>query len=146
MPVVWDCHGQGQPMCWSLLLLIPDLLAGKCGIGGLGGLLFFCAAGGGFVFGWWGVFFPLSGLGNQALSVIFVSAFLCFCAWETEVELSICCCLCLEMGHGGDLSLICYVPSSEPLQPTCLPPSWGCEHWQLLPVAPKRNPLSEKCL
>lgn len=97
---------------------------------------FLCLAGGGVDF------FPLSGLGNQALSLIFVSAFLCFRAWETEVELSICCCLCLEMGHGGDLSLIHDVPASEPLQPTCLPPSRGCEHGQALQGAPKQNPLS----
>lgn len=139
--------GLGLPWAWaSYVLKIPDLLTGKCGTGSLEGCCssvqqvgVLCLAGG-------VVFLPLSGLGNQALSVIFVSAFLCFCAWETEVELSICCYLCLEMGHGGDLSLICYVPSSEPLQPTCLPPSRGCEHRQVLPIAPKRNPLSGKRL
>lgn len=86
---------------------------------------FLCVPGGVVFF-----FFPLSGLGNQALSLIFVSAFLCFRAWETE--LSICCCLCLEMGHGGDLGLVPVVPSSEPPQPTCLPPSRGSRHCQLL--------------
>lgn len=68
-------------------------------------------------------FFPLRDLGKQAFFFfMFLSTFLRFCAWETEVERSICCCLCLEMGHEGDFSLIQYVPSCEPLQLTCLPP------------------------
>lgn len=84
-------------------------------------MLFFWATGGvsGFGWWWWCIFFPLRDLGNQAFSHMFVSTFLCFCAWETEVEPSICCRLCLEMGHEGDISMIQYVPSYEPLQLTC---------------------------
>lgn len=89
-------------------------------------------------------FFPSTDLGNQAFSCIFVSTFLCVCAWETEP--SICCCLCLEMGHEGDFSLIQYVPSSEPLQLTCPLLLRGCERWQSLLVAAKKNPLSGKGL
>ncbi|XP_042639934.1 carboxyl-terminal PDZ ligand of neuronal nitric oxide synthase protein isoform X3 [Tyto alba] len=65
------------------------------------------------------------------------STFLCFCAWEIEVEPSICCRLCLETGHEENFSLIHHVPSYEPLQLTCPPPSQGCKHWHSLLVAGK---------